>query len=111
MLILFYSYLRYGLLAARVEILKVTNTSGNPCVMSGYRGNMKALVFVMTVLMLTEFSFKPLTSHTAAFTFLGSLPVLYYMCYNLHISLSIRKRGKQNERTYTSQKSVAYVLH
>ncbi|OMO84693.1 Nucleoside phosphatase GDA1/CD39 [Corchorus capsularis] len=33
-----HSYLHYGLLAARAEILKVSEDSGNPCVLEGYDG-------------------------------------------------------------------------
>lgn len=35
---LVYSYLNYGLLAARAEILKVSEDSGNPCILVGYDG-------------------------------------------------------------------------
>ncbi|KAM5561862.1 apyrase 2 [Rosa sericea] len=34
-----HSYLRYGLLAARAEILKVSDDSGNPCILDGYNGS------------------------------------------------------------------------
>ncbi|XP_024027561.1 apyrase 2 [Morus notabilis] len=34
-----HSYLRYGLLAGRAELLKVTGESGNPCILSGYDGS------------------------------------------------------------------------
>jgi len=33
-----FSYLHYGLLAARAEILKVSGDSGNPCILEGYEG-------------------------------------------------------------------------
>ncbi|KAG5589805.1 hypothetical protein H5410_040319 [Solanum commersonii] len=33
-----HSYLRYGLLAARAEILKVTKESGSPCILTGHHG-------------------------------------------------------------------------
>ncbi|XVF06513.1 hypothetical protein REPUB_Repub06bG0054800 [Reevesia pubescens] len=33
-----HSYLRYGLLAARAEILKVSEDSGNPCILEGFDG-------------------------------------------------------------------------
>lgn len=33
-----HSYLRYGLLAARAEILGVTKDSDNPCILAGYNG-------------------------------------------------------------------------
>ncbi|CAK9327848.1 unnamed protein product [Citrullus colocynthis] len=33
-----HSYLRYGLQAARVEILKVTKDLGNPCILAAYQG-------------------------------------------------------------------------
>lgn len=36
-----HSYLHYGLLAARAEILKVTGKSGNPCILAGYQGSYK----------------------------------------------------------------------
>ncbi|KAK6161620.1 hypothetical protein DH2020_005001 [Rehmannia glutinosa] len=36
-----HSYLRYGLLAARAEILKVDNEVGNPCILAGYDGSYK----------------------------------------------------------------------
>ncbi|KAL8546442.1 hypothetical protein ACS0TY_006245 [Phlomoides rotata] len=36
-----HSYLHYGLLAARAEILKVDEESGNPCVLMGYNGSYK----------------------------------------------------------------------
>ncbi|VFR00213.1 unnamed protein product [Cuscuta campestris] len=36
-----HSYLHYGLLAARAEILKVTGKSGNPCILTGYHGSYK----------------------------------------------------------------------
>ncbi|XP_062002735.1 apyrase 2-like [Rosa rugosa] len=36
-----HSYLRYGLLAARAEILKVSEDSGNPCILDGYNGSYK----------------------------------------------------------------------
>ena len=32
------SYLHYGLLAARAEILKVSEDSNNPCIVAGYDG-------------------------------------------------------------------------
>ncbi|KAA8519064.1 hypothetical protein F0562_016162 [Nyssa sinensis] len=35
------SYLHYGLLAARAEILKVVEDSGNPCILVGYNGSYK----------------------------------------------------------------------
>ncbi|KAK4282151.1 hypothetical protein QN277_013561 [Acacia crassicarpa] len=34
-----HSYLRYGLLAARAEILKVSEDSENPCILSGFDGS------------------------------------------------------------------------
>ncbi|MBA0861602.1 hypothetical protein Goshw_029449 [Gossypium schwendimanii] len=33
-----HSYLRYGLLAARAEILKASDDSGNPCILEGFDG-------------------------------------------------------------------------
>ncbi|KAK9267551.1 hypothetical protein L1049_009979 [Liquidambar formosana] len=36
-----HSYLHYGLLAARAEILKVVEDSGNPCILAGYHGSYK----------------------------------------------------------------------
>ncbi|KAK9951731.1 hypothetical protein M0R45_007167 [Rubus argutus] len=36
-----HSYLHYGLLAARAEILKVSEDSGNPCILAGYDGSYK----------------------------------------------------------------------
>ncbi|OIT38401.1 PREDICTED: apyrase 2-like [Nicotiana attenuata] len=36
-----HSYLHYGLLAARAEILKATYESGNPCILGGYHGSYK----------------------------------------------------------------------
>ncbi|CAH9101886.1 unnamed protein product [Cuscuta europaea] len=36
-----HSYLHYGLLAARAEILKVTGKSGNPCILEGYHVSYK----------------------------------------------------------------------
>ncbi|KAF7819307.1 apyrase 2-like [Senna tora] len=36
-----HSYLRYGLLAARAEILKVSGNSDNPCILSGFDGSYK----------------------------------------------------------------------
>ncbi|GAA0173840.1 nucleotide phosphatase [Lithospermum erythrorhizon] len=36
-----HSYLHYGLLAARAEILKVTEGAANPCVLAGYHGSYK----------------------------------------------------------------------
>jgi hypothetical protein len=33
------SYLRYGLLAARAEILKASGDAENPCILSGHDGN------------------------------------------------------------------------
>ncbi|KAB1216410.1 Apyrase 1 [Morella rubra] len=36
-----HSYLHYGLLAARAEILKVSDDSSNPCILVGYRGYYK----------------------------------------------------------------------
>lgn len=33
-----YSYLGYGLLAARAGLLNVTGQSGNPCILAGYDG-------------------------------------------------------------------------
>ncbi|XP_060959545.1 apyrase 2 isoform X1 [Cannabis sativa] len=36
-----HSYLRYGLLAARAEILKVSGDSENPCILGGYDGSLK----------------------------------------------------------------------
>lgn len=33
-----HSYLHYGLLAARAEILKAGDESGNPCVLVGFHG-------------------------------------------------------------------------
>ncbi|CAI8595274.1 unnamed protein product [Vicia faba] len=34
-----HSYLRYGLLAARAEILKISDDSGNPCILAGFDGS------------------------------------------------------------------------
>ncbi|KAL5547109.1 hypothetical protein UlMin_006796 [Ulmus minor] len=36
-----HSYLHYGLLAARAEILKFSDDSGNPCILAGYDGSYK----------------------------------------------------------------------
>ncbi|KAL7106221.1 hypothetical protein ACP275_07G098500 [Erythranthe tilingii] len=36
-----HSYLRYGLLAGRAEILKIDEESGNPCLLTGYNGSYK----------------------------------------------------------------------
>lgn len=36
-----HSYLHYGLLAARAEILKVSEESSNPCILAGYHGTYK----------------------------------------------------------------------
>ncbi|KAK4478232.1 hypothetical protein RD792_017515, partial [Penstemon davidsonii] len=36
-----HSYLPYGLLAARAEILKVDEESGSPCILAGYNGSYK----------------------------------------------------------------------
>ncbi|XP_009618558.1 apyrase 1-like [Nicotiana tomentosiformis] len=36
-----HSYLHYGLLAARAEILKVTKESGSPCILTGHHGSYK----------------------------------------------------------------------
>ncbi|XP_043693410.1 probable apyrase 1 [Telopea speciosissima] len=36
-----HSYLHYGLLAARAEILKAVEGSGNPCILNGYQGSYK----------------------------------------------------------------------
>ncbi|OVA12611.1 Nucleoside phosphatase GDA1/CD39 [Macleaya cordata] len=36
-----HSYLNYGLLAARAEILKAAKSSGNPCILTGYHGSYK----------------------------------------------------------------------
>lgn len=36
-----HSYLHYGLLAARAEILKTVGDSGNPCILAGYQGSYK----------------------------------------------------------------------
>ncbi|OVA12610.1 Nucleoside phosphatase GDA1/CD39 [Macleaya cordata] len=36
-----HSYLHYGLLAARAEILKTVESSGNPCILTGYHGSYK----------------------------------------------------------------------
>ncbi|XP_027349651.1 apyrase 2-like [Abrus precatorius] len=36
-----HSYLHYGLLAARAEILKVSDDAENPCILSGYDGSYK----------------------------------------------------------------------
>ncbi|KAL6492639.1 Apyrase 2 [Orobanche gracilis] len=38
---LYFSYLGYGLLAARAEILKVNVELGNPCILVGYEGSYK----------------------------------------------------------------------
>ena len=37
-----YSYLHYGLLAARAEILKVSEGSSNPCILVGYHGRLNS---------------------------------------------------------------------
>ncbi|GLT95344.1 hypothetical protein SLE2022_130320 [Rubroshorea leprosula] len=36
-----HSYLHYGLLAARAEILKISKDSSNPCILAGYHGSYK----------------------------------------------------------------------
>ncbi|XP_073139237.1 apyrase 2-like [Henckelia pumila] len=36
-----HSYLKYGLLAARAEILKLKGEPGNPCILAGYNGSYK----------------------------------------------------------------------
>lgn len=36
---LVHSYLHYGLLAARAEILDASEESSNPCILGGYDGN------------------------------------------------------------------------
>ncbi|GLT29336.1 hypothetical protein SLA2020_042100 [Shorea laevis] len=36
-----HSYLHYGLLAARAEILKISEDSSNPCILAGYHGSYK----------------------------------------------------------------------
>ena len=41
---LVYSYLRYGLLAARAELLKVSGESGNPCILAGFDGMLSSLI-------------------------------------------------------------------
>ena len=38
------SYLHYGLLAARAELLKVTPDSANPCILAGYDGTRSSLI-------------------------------------------------------------------
>lgn len=38
LLYLRHSYLHYGLLAARAEILKLSGNSGNPCILAGHEG-------------------------------------------------------------------------
>ncbi|KAM7269096.1 hypothetical protein ACFE04_024593 [Oxalis oulophora] len=47
-----HSYLRYGLLAARAEILKLTMDSGNPCIIDGFEG------FDVSILSFGEGSYK-----------------------------------------------------
>lgn len=39
---LFCSYLHYGLLAARAEILKAVGDSSNPCILAGFHGIVKS---------------------------------------------------------------------
>lgn len=41
----FCSYLHYGLLAARAEILKIDQESGNPCLPTGYVGELKSTCY------------------------------------------------------------------
>ncbi|CAN1247231.1 Apyrase 2, partial [Linum grandiflorum] len=41
-----HSYLHYGLLAARAEMLKVSDGSSNPCVLAGYDGRIIAFALV-----------------------------------------------------------------
>lgn len=48
-----HSYLRYGLLAGRAELLKVTGESGNPCILSGYDGMLSS-----TIPLLVSFFFS-----------------------------------------------------
>jgi len=40
-----FSYLRYGLLAARAEILKVSDDAENPCILSGYDGKYSPFLY------------------------------------------------------------------
>lgn len=47
-----FSYLNYGLLAARAEILKVGN-SGSPCILVGYDGTPNSFNFVRLEVVLT----------------------------------------------------------
>lgn len=45
-LCLAFSYLRYGLLAARAEVLKASDDAENPCILSGYDGKYTSFMYV-----------------------------------------------------------------
>lgn len=52
------SYLHYGLLAARAEILKVEEQDGSPCILAGYNGKLSSdLSHAALVLVLSLFFF------------------------------------------------------
>ena len=46
--LLFCSYLHYGLLAARAEILKAVGHAENPCILTGYQGILEFAQFPLS---------------------------------------------------------------
>ena len=51
------SYLHYGLLAARAEILKVSEDSNNPCIVAGYDGEKYSFIMKAVSFQLDFFAF------------------------------------------------------
>ena len=49
----FSSYLHYGLLAARAEILKAVGDSENPCILPGYQGINSLISAIISVIIST----------------------------------------------------------
>lgn len=79
-----FSYLHYGLLAARAEILKISDDAENPCVISGYDGKYTPFCLPDAILMLSYILALFLTFHwsTRKKSFEFFLIFFFFLPYN-----------------------------